>query len=101
VRIRVSGGTLEHVLSSYLSDPQQVQRRNALRNLDGILTDLETLNLRELEALPRSLAERLRRAGVAHRDGAPVSEIIDLVFRAQEPFLQPLPNTVTRRRRAA
>jgi len=95
------GANLAYVLSSYLSDPHQVDRRNQLRNLDGILTDLESLNLREIERIPRPLHQRLRRAGVGHRDGAPVSEIIDLVFRAQEPFLQPLPNTVTRRRRAA
>jgi hypothetical protein len=89
------------VLNSYLSDPNQVYRRNQLGNLDAMLADLETLNLREVAAVPGSLRERLRRAGVCYRDGAPVSEIIDLVFRAQEPYLQPLPTAITRSRSAA
>ena len=101
MRNRVSGASVAYVLSSYLSDPHQVDRRNQLHNLDAILTDLETLNLREIVGIPRELTQRLRRAGVGYRDGAPVSEIIDLVFRAQEAHLQPLPNIVTRRRRAA
>ena len=101
MRFGVTRANVRFVLSSYLSDPHQVHRRNQLRNLDAILTDLETLNLREVNGIPRSLHERLRRAGVGYRDGAPASELIDLVFRAQEVYLQPLPTTVTRRRRAA
>lgn len=101
MRNQARGASVAYVLSSYLSNPVQVQRRDQLRQLDAILTDLETLNLREIVGIPRELTQRLRRAGVGHRDGAPVSEIIDLVFRAQEAYLQPLPNIVTRRRRAA
>jgi len=89
------------VLSSYLSHPDQVYRRNRLRNLDLILSDLETINLRDGEGVPRSLYLRLSKAGVTARAGAPASELIDLVFRAQEAYLQPPPNTVTRRRTAA
>ena len=86
---------------SNVPDPQAAYRRNQLRNLDKILGELETMNLREVGAMPGSLCERLRRAGVVFREGAPASEIIDLVFRAQEAYLSPLPNTVTRRRSAA
>jgi hypothetical protein len=82
-------------------DPQAAYRRNQLRNLDVLLGELETLNLREIQGLPRSLCERLRRAGVVFREGAAASEIIDLVFRAQEAYLVSMPNTVTRRRSAA
>ncbi|HEY8740512.1 MAG TPA: hypothetical protein VIN56_07970 [Candidatus Dormibacteraeota bacterium] len=89
------------VLTTNIPDPQEVYRRRQLRNLDAILADLELMNLRESPGLPRSLAVRLRRAGVVHRDAAPVSEIIDLVFRAQEAYLQPLPVVPTRRRSAA
>jgi hypothetical protein len=88
------------VLQHDVHDRHQVYRRDQLHTLDRILADLEMLNLRD-EPLPRSLSVRLRRAGVVHRDGAPVSELIDLVFRAQEAFLQPLPITTTRRRSAA
>lgn len=101
MRIPVLRATVAYVLSSHFSDPVQVSRRNHLRILDTILIDLETLNLREIGAIPPSLHDRLRRAGVECRDGAPVSEVIDRVFRAQEPHLQPLPTIVVRRRRAA
>ena len=101
MRRELHRANLGYVLSSYLSDPHQVYRRDQLRNLDSLLMELETLNLREVPGIPTSLLQRLRRAGVGYRDGAPVSEIIDQVFRAQEAFLQPLPNTVTRRRKAA
>lgn len=80
---------------------QALYRRNQLRALDAILGELETMNLRDIAGLPRPLAVRLRRAGVVYRDGARVSEIIDLVFRAQEAYLQPLPTTTSRRRSAA
>jgi hypothetical protein len=89
------------VLISNVPDPQAAYRRNQLRNLDRLLGELETMNLREVDALPRSLCEGLRRAGVVFGDGARASEIIDLVFRAQEAYLNPLPTTVTRRRSAA
>lgn len=59
------------------------------------------MNLQGVEGLPPILSARLRRAGVAHRDGAPVSEIIDLVFRAQEAYLQPMPTTTAPSRSAA
>lgn len=88
------------MLSSNIPDRQELSRRTQLRALDAILGDLETMNLREIAGLPRALSERLRRAGVVYRDGARASEIIDLVFRAQEAYLQPLPTT-TRRRSAA
>lgn len=89
------------MLTAKLPDAQAAYRRNQLRNLDAILMELETLNLREIDVLPRPLRERLRRAGVVVREGAPASELIDLVFRAQEAYLSPLPNIVTRRRSAA
>jgi hypothetical protein len=88
------------VLQSDLQNGQQLYRRDQLHTLDRILADLEMLNLRD-EPVPRTLSQRLRRAGVVHRREAPVSELIDLVFRAQEAFLQPLPITTTRRRSAA
>jgi hypothetical protein len=89
------------VLSSNVPDRQALYRRAQLRALDAILSDLETMNLEDIAGLPRALADRLRRAGVVYRDGAPVNEMIDLVFRAQEAYLQPLPTTAARRRPAA
>jgi hypothetical protein len=89
------------VLVSNIPDRQALYRRNQLRALDDILGELETMNLRQIAGLPRPLAVRLRRAGVVYGDGARASEIIDLVFRAQEAYLQPLPTTNSRSRSAA
>ena len=89
------------MLNSNVPDPQAAYRRSQLRNLDTILGDLESMNLREVGTLPRSLCERLRRAGVVFTEGAAASELIDLVFRAQEAYLSPMPTTITRRRSAA
>ncbi|MFN2464709.1 MAG: hypothetical protein ABR598_00410 [Candidatus Dormibacteria bacterium] len=89
------------MLNTTLTNNSELYRRHQLHNLDAILADLEVLNLRDAHSLPRSLTARLRRAGVACRDQAPVSELIDLVFRAQEPFLTPMALPPTRRRSAA
>ncbi|MEA2682127.1 MAG: hypothetical protein QOK05_455 [Chloroflexota bacterium] len=97
----VHAASVATVLSSNVPDHQALYRRNQLRALDAILMELETMNLREVAGLPRPLTERLRRLGVVYRDGAPVSEIIDLVFRAQEAYLVQMPTTTTRRRSAA
>jgi hypothetical protein len=86
---------------SNVPDRQALYRRTQLRALDAILSDLEAMNLRDIEGLPLTLANRLRRAGVVYRDGAQVSELIDLVFRAQEAYLQPHAMSSTRRRPAA
>lgn len=82
----------------------EVVRRVQLRHLDRLLGELETLNLRDAQELPADLSERLRDAGVGHRADASISEVIDLVFTAQEAFLQPTPGMHghgTRRRSAA
>ena len=81
----------------------EVVRRVQLRHLDRLLGELETLNLREVQELPAGLSRRLREAGVGHRPEATISEVIDLVFNAQEAFLQPHPGGAhgSRRRSAA
>ena len=79
----------------------EVVRRLQLHRLDTLLSALEDLNLKGTFDVPTHLAMRLRAAGVGHPSTASVSEVIDLVFRAQERFLQPLPGTRTSRRSAA
>jgi hypothetical protein len=79
----------------------EVVRRLQLHRLDVMLAELEDLNLRGKFEVPTQLAMRLRAAGVGHPSNARVSEVIDLVFRAQERFLQPLPGSRTSRRSAA
>ena len=62
-------------------------RRFELHRLDIILSELEALNLKDHRAVPPQLGDRLRRAGVGYPRGATVTEVIDLVFRAQERYL--------------
>ncbi|MHB8510486.1 MAG: hypothetical protein ACYDGR_17905 [Candidatus Dormibacteria bacterium] len=76
-------------------------RRIQLHRLDVLLAELEALNLRAVSEVPSDLSSRLRSAGVGHPTGATVSTVIDLVFRAQERFLQPMPGARQRSRSAA
>jgi hypothetical protein len=84
---------IERVIQTSL-DPrtrsgEEIVRRVRLRELDNFLSALEALNLRDIDALPDRLSMRLRAAGVGHRSNANVTEVQDLVFRAQEAYLRP------------
>ncbi len=68
---------------------EEILRRVRLRELDLLLSELEALNLRDVDMLPAHLGMRLRAAGVGHRSNARVTEVLDLVFRAQEAYLRP------------
>jgi hypothetical protein len=70
-------------------NPENDYKRIQLRRLDEALDQLESLNLQGLGSVPDPLQRRLRSIGVLHPSGATVTEIIDLVFRAQERFLTP------------
>ncbi|MGH7904432.1 MAG: hypothetical protein ACREPA_09980 [Candidatus Dormibacteraceae bacterium] len=63
------------------------ERRQALRRLDDILEALEQLNLRDQEALPPPLVERLQVLGVAEPAQHTVPHLIELVWERQQPFL--------------
>jgi hypothetical protein len=68
---------------------EEIVRRIRLHELDLLLSQLEALNLRDVEDVPEQLSGRLRAAGVGHRTEATVTEVLDLVFRAQEAYLRP------------
>ena len=76
-------------------------RRIQLHRLDSLLAELEALNLRGVSVVPHDLSLRLRSAGVGHPTAATVSDVIDLVFRSQERYLQPMPGARVRSRSAA
>ena len=65
-------------------------RRHELRRLDLLLAELEALNLKDAGVLPDRLSNHLRAAGIGHRRSASITETIDLVFKAQERYLQPM-----------
>jgi len=67
----------------------EIVRRVRLHELDELLSELEILNLLEVEMLPVQLSNQLRSAGIAHPEDASVTEALDLVFRAQAVYLRP------------
>ncbi len=68
---------------------EEIVRRIRLHELDLLLTQLEALNLQDASALPEELSHRLRAIGIGHRSSASATEVLDLVFRAQEAYLRP------------
>ena len=66
------------------------RRREILCELDGLLVQIEEMNLRGLPTPPRVLAQ-LRRCGVAVSPEDPPADVVEAVFAAQERFMrQPL-----------
>ena len=65
------------------------QRRRALCELDGLLTELEECNLRQLSITGR-VRSMLSRHGIQHWRDADPPELIEAIFEVQERYmLQP------------
>lgn len=62
-------------------------RRDALCELDGLLTQLEEVNLRG-GAVPTRVLIALRRRGVMARPGVNPAELIEAIFCVQEAFMR-------------
>ncbi len=77
--------------------PSRAQRRRKLRRLDDILDGLEQLNLQNQETVPRQLVDAMKRHGVEPLE-ATVPQLIERVWKAQQPYLVQLP---AERRRAS
>ena len=77
------------------------ERRRALRRLDDLLEALEVLNLADARRIPEAVAERLEELGIEEPRGQSIARLIELVWKAQEPYLVKLAidrRTRTRRR---
>lgn len=66
---------------------EEIERRNRLHELDGILDALERLNLHDSKDLPASLRRSLRDLGLGAGPRANVTELIERVWELQEQFL--------------
>lgn len=66
---------------------QSNHRRSTLKALDGLLEQLEQLNLRDRTVVPMPLARRLLRAGVRFRARISIPHLIELVFARQERYM--------------
>ena len=65
----------------------RVGRRDALCELDGLLTQLEEINLRGGK-VPTRVLVALQRRGVAFRPRVGAAEMIEAVFAVQERYMQ-------------
>lgn len=86
-------------------DELRASRRDALCEFDGLLAQLEELNLRGGQ-IPTRVLVALRRRGVIFRPNVTAAELIEAIFLAQEQFMrQPAgtaePLTLDFRRRLA
>jgi hypothetical protein len=78
-----------------------LERRSSLRRLDDLLEALEALNLQDAPVLSAAVTARLDELGVRSTSaGAPYTELVEGVFKAQERFMidRPGESRVKRRR---
>jgi hypothetical protein len=80
-------------------DLSDVERRQRLRKLDGLLDRLEWVNERGLDELPNTLVAALHAEGIACTASSSPTELIQVVWDRQEPYLRAMP-PVKRRREA-
>lgn len=68
-------------------EPERVRRREALCELDGLLTQLEEVNLRGGH-IPTRVIVALRRRGVTFGPRVGAAELIEAVFAVQERYMR-------------
>jgi hypothetical protein len=68
-------------------EEKRAGRRDALCELDGLLTQLEEANLRGVP-VPSRVLIALRRRGVIARPGVNPAELIEAIFSVQEAFMR-------------
>jgi hypothetical protein len=69
------------------TETYRARRREILCELDGLLVQIEEMNLRGQPMPPRILAQ-LRRRGVAVGADASAADVVEAVFAAQERFMR-------------
>jgi hypothetical protein len=75
---------------------EEAKRKLSLYALDRILWALEELNLAERTVVPRDLVQRLLAFGVPYSPDIKIPDLIELVFTAQEQFMNVEPEEVNR-----
>jgi hypothetical protein len=75
---------------------EEAKRKLSLYALDRILWALEELNLAEKTVVPRDLVQRLLAFGVPYSPDIKIPDLIELVFTAQEQFMNVEPEEVNR-----
>jgi hypothetical protein len=72
------------------------KRKLSLYALDRILWALEELNLAERSIVPRDIAQQLLAFGVPYSPDIKIPDLIELVFTAQEQFMNVEPDEINR-----
>lgn len=75
---------------------QDAQRKLHLYALDRILWSLEDLNLHDRTIVPASVAEQLIDYGVPYTPDVGIPDLIELVFTAQERYMNVEPEELNR-----
>jgi hypothetical protein len=75
-------------------DPARAARRESLCELDGLLTQLEEVNLRG-GVIPTRVIVALRRKGVAFRARVSAADLIEAIFTVQEQYMRQPDGAVT------
>jgi hypothetical protein len=65
----------------------ETDRRTNLRRLDDLLEALERLNLKDATVLPAPIRSRLEKEGINVEPGVSFTQLIELVWAAQERYL--------------
>ena len=75
---------------------QEAKRKLSLYALDRILWALEEMNLAEKTIVPREIVAQLLAFGVPYSPDITIPDLIELVFTAQEQFMNVEPDEVNR-----
>src|SRR5467141_2320858 len=75
---------------------QEAKRKLSLYALDRVLWQLEELNLAERTRVPGEVVERLLAFGVPYAPDIKIPDLIELVFTAQEQFMNVEPDEINR-----
>lgn len=75
---------------------EEAKRKLSLYALDRVLWALEELNLAERTTVPGDIVEQLRAFGVPYHRDIKIPDLIELVFTAQEQFMNVEPEEINR-----
>jgi len=75
---------------------QDAKRKLSLYALDRVLWALEEMNLAERTTVSRDLGEQLLAFGVPYTPDVKIPDLIELVFTAQEQFMNVEPEEINR-----
>lgn len=75
---------------------EEAKRKLSLYALDRILWTLEEMNLAEKTIVPRDIVDQLRAFHVPYTPDVRIPDLIELVFTAQEEFMNVEPEEINR-----